>query len=227
MQRALRQFGLDKDATAPKGAIVGHPVYLAMPVSYQDLRWFQAVQTLSGSGPNRKGKFKSAYMRDSFPDDQIRTIYKYLTWTPPEGIDMTQSLLQVDSYGGQINTVARQATAVWQRSSIFKLQYQTFWQDPDSGPSPIGDVHIGWINDFYRDVYAEYGGIPDPSRDPKNNVDGCYINYCDADLNNYGGVAKALSLYYGGNLPRLIQAKRQWDPLNYFQNRQSIPLTPV
>src|SRR5580704_5157629 len=227
LQRGLAQFSLDKDATAPTGPIVGHPGFVASPQSYQDLRWFEAVQTLDGSGPNQKGKYKSAYMRDSFPDDQIKAIYNYLTWAPPAGIDMSQSLLQVDSYGGKINAVAPQATAVWQRSSIFKLQYQTYWQNPQSGPSPEGDVYIKWINDFYREVYAAYDGIPDPARDPKNNVDGCYINYCDSDLNNYGGLATALRLYYGDNLPRLIQAKQEWDPLDYFQNSQSIPTKPL
>ena len=223
LEQALRRFDLEEGATAPMGAIVGHPVHLSTPRSYQDLTWFEAVQTLNGSGPNQKGKYKSAYMRDAFPGDQIQTIYTYLTWKPPAGIDMSQSLLQVDSYGGKINTVAPEATAVWQRSSIFKLQYQTYWQDEQSGPSGNGTVHIEWINNFYKDVYAAYGGIPDPSRDPANNVDGCYINYCDTDLNNYGGLARALSLYYGGNLPRLMRAKREWDPLDYFQNRQSIP----
>ena len=223
LQRALARFGLDKDAAAPTGPIVGHPAFIAAPQSYQNLRWIEAVQTLDGSGPNQKGKYKSAYMRKDFPDDQIKTIYKYLTWVPPAGIDMSQSLLQVDSYGGKINTVAPGATAVPQRSSIFKLQYQTYWQNALSGDGPDADVYIGWINDFYREVYAATGGIPDPAKDPTDNVDGCYINYCDSALNAYG-VPTALSLYYLGNLPRLVKAKRQWDPLNYFQNAQSIPL---
>jgi hexose oxidase len=223
LARALAKFDLDKDAAPPAGPIVGHPVFLAAPPSYQNLRWIEAVQTLDGSGPNQKGKYKSAYMRKDFPDDQIKTIYKYLTWVPPAGIDMSQSLLQVDSYGGQINAVAREATAVWQRSSIYKLQYQTYWQDPLSGNGPDGDVYIGWIDDFYREVYAASGGIPDPAKDPTNNVDGCYINYCDTAL-NADGLQTALRLYYGGNLPRLVKAKQQWDPLNYFQNAQSIPL---
>jgi len=223
LQRALVQFGLDKGATAPSGPIVGHPVFVAAPQSYQNLRWIEAVQTLDGSGPNQKGKYKSAYMRKDFPDDQIKTIYKYLTKAPPGGGDMSQSLLQVDSYGGKINTVAPQATAVAQRSSIYKLQYQTYWQSPLSGDGPDGDLYIGWIDDFYREVYAASGGIPDPANDPTGNVDGCYINYCDSALNGYG-LQTALRLYYLGNLPRLVQAKQQWDPLNYFQNAQSIPL---
>jgi hexose oxidase len=205
-----------------KGTIGGHPVYLPCPLPHQDLLWFQAVQTLNGSGPNRKGKYKSAYMRKGFPPDQIKTIYNYLTMNMPSAVDMTQSLLQVDSYGGQVNTVGPSDTAVWQRSSILKLQYQTYWQVPQSGPDP-DDPHIKWIKDFYGDMYKDYGGVPDPSRDPTNNVDGCYINYPDVDLNDHGGRMKALSLYYGGNLPRLMQIKRAWDPHDYFQNRQSIP----
>jgi hypothetical protein len=205
-----------------KGTIGGHPVYLPCPLPHQDLLWFEAVQTLNGSGPNQKGKYKSAYMRKGFPPNQINTIYAYLIKEMPGNPDMSQSLLQVDSYGGQVNVVAPHDTAVWQRSSILKLQYQTYWQEPQSGADP-DDPHIKWIREFYQEMYADYGGVPEPSRDPTNNVDGCYINYADVDLNDHGGRMKALSLYYGGNLPRLMRAKRTWDPHDYFQNRQSIP----
>jgi hypothetical protein len=93
----------------------------------------------------------------------------------------------------------------------------------DSGPGPTGDAHIQWIGDFYRDMYAASGGVPDPARDPSGNVDGCYVSYPDTDLNRYGGREGALRLYYGGNLPRLMRAKAEWDSLDYFQNEQSIP----
>ena len=41
--------------------------------------------------------------------------------------DMGQSLLQVDSYGGAVKRVSATETAMRQRSSIMKLQYQTYW----------------------------------------------------------------------------------------------------
>jgi len=41
------------------------------------------VRILNGSGPNQKGKYKSAYMRKGFPPEQIKTIYKYLTKEMP------------------------------------------------------------------------------------------------------------------------------------------------
>jgi hypothetical protein len=227
LESVLGQFGIYEAATAHSGAVIGHPVHLTSTLPYQDLTWWEAVQTLNGSGPNQKGKYKSAYMRKDFPDDQIATLYYYLTLYPqePDGtaIDMSQSLLQVDSYGGQINAIGPQDTAVWQRSSLFKLQYQTYWQDVDSGPSPNGDAHIAWMRNFYTDMYAAYGGVPDPAKDPTNNVDGCYINYPDTDLNDYQGPTEALSLYYGGNLARLQLTKTEWDPLNFFQHSQSIP----
>lgn len=40
-----------------------------------------------------------------------------------------QALLQIDSYGCRINAVSPEATAVPQRSSVMKLQYQTYWTD--------------------------------------------------------------------------------------------------
>ncbi|HEY0439967.1 MAG TPA: FAD-binding protein, partial [Xanthobacteraceae bacterium] len=72
LTRAFLRFGLCECAVAPTCAIVGHPIYLPCPVPYQDLTWWEAVQTNSGSGPNQKGKYKSAYMR-TFSADQVAT----------------------------------------------------------------------------------------------------------------------------------------------------------
>ncbi len=192
---------------------------LAETLSYT---FYEAVQTLNGSGSNQRGKYKSAYMRKAFPYDQVASIYKWLT-TIPAGLtaaDMTQSLLQVDSYGGQVNQVAWDATAIPQRSSIMKLQYQTYWASVDNDKQ-----HLQWINDFYTEVYQLTGGVPDPEQDPTNNVDGCYFNYPDIDLNGVeNDRERALRLYFAGNLPRLKSTKSRWDPNNYFNSSQSIPV---
>ena len=105
----------------------GHPGYMSSTTSSlteQHLTYLEAVQTLNGSGPNQFGKYKSAYMKKGFPADQIETIFDYLNAMPNDTTsDMSQCLLQVDSYGGAINRVSPTATAVPQRSSIMKLQY--------------------------------------------------------------------------------------------------------
>ena len=203
------------------------------------LTYLEALQTLNGSGPNRFGKYKSAYMKKGFPDNQVEAIYRWLH-VVPEGIaesDMSQSLLQVDSYGGRINRVSPAATAVPQRSSIMKLQYQTYWTNAAAADEPQApartsreQAHLDWINQFYAAVYAEYGGTPDPAADPGGTVDGCYFNYPDVELGSHdrGDVDRALRLYFLDNFrknPRnLVAIKQLWDPQNYFHHAQSLPV---
>lgn len=220
----------------------GHPGYLtALPASdaAQHMTYLEALQTLNGSGPNQFGKYKSAYMKKPFPADQVAAIYKWLH-TTPQGVsaaDMSQSLLQVDSYGGAVNTRSPESTAVPQRSSILKLQYQTYWVNAsrpgESHQQPYGEqaeAHLQWINSFYREVYAEYGGTPDPARDTTGTVDGSYYNYADNALGTHerGDVDHALWLYFLDNFrknPRnLVAVKQRWDPENLFHHAQSIPV---
>ncbi len=183
--------------------------------------FYEAVQNLNGSGPNQRGKYKSAYMRKGFPPEQVKSIFTYLTTTPEcnKTIDMSQCLLQIDTYGGKVNDMPPDATPIPQRSSILKLQYQAYWASEDDD-----EVYLGWMRDFYESVYAATGGTPNPDLDPTHNVDGCYYNYPDSDLNRFGGLEAALRLYFGPNLDRLKRAKKHWDPMNYFNSFQSIPV---
>jgi hypothetical protein len=169
------------------------------------LAWLQATQWLNGSGRNQRGKYKSSYMKAPFPEDQIRAIYSALT---DKNYSNPQALLQIDSYGCRVNAVAPHATAVPQRSSIMKLQYQTYWAFAEDD-----DVNLRWINGFYANVYAATGGVP-----VSNAVtDGCFINYCDVDL-----PASWPTLYYKGSYRALQVVKAQWDPRNVFNHAQSI-----
>jgi aclacinomycin oxidase len=121
----------------------------------------------------------------------------------------------ITSYGGQINTVARDATAVVQRDSVLKPQFVTFWTDEDDAPN------IAWVRELYRDVFATTGGVPVPN----DRQEGAYINYADVDLAdpawNTSGVPWS-TLYYGGNYPRLRQVKSHWDPGNRFLHALSV-----
>jgi hypothetical protein len=86
------------------------------------------------------------------------------------------------------------------------------------------------MDGFYRDVYASYGGTPDPARVPSGTVDGCYYNYPDKALGTHAGrdVDQALRLYFLENYrdrPRnLVNVKRRWDPEDVFHHAQSIPV---
>ncbi|MGH3067126.1 MAG: FAD-binding oxidoreductase [Streptosporangiaceae bacterium] len=190
-------------------AQVGHGVP-GGSTTVQTLPWLQATQTLNGSGPNQRGKYKSAYMKTGFPEDQIQAIHRALAdvhYSNP------QALLQVDSYGGQVNVPRPDATAVAQRSSIMKLQYQTYWTSPGDD-----QVNLRWINRFYASVYAASGGVPASNR----VTDGCFINYPDVDL-----PASWPALYYKAGYPALQAVKARWDPRNVFHHAQSItPAAP-
>jgi hypothetical protein len=70
--------------------------------------WLQATQTLNGSGPNQRGKYKSAYMRRSFPDRHVAALHAALT---DASYSNPQALVRVDTYGGRINAVAGADTA--------------------------------------------------------------------------------------------------------------------
>lgn len=50
---------------APLGPIIGHPVWIDAPDD----------QVVNGSGPNRRGKYKSAYMKQVFPVEQIDVLW--------------------------------------------------------------------------------------------------------------------------------------------------------
>lgn len=170
------------------------------------LPWLAATQTLNGSGANQRGKYKSAYHRRALPDAHARALHAALT---DPGYRNPQALVQVDSYGGRVNAVDPTATAVPQRDSVLKLQYQTYWTDPADD-----ELHLGWIRRCYEAVYAATGGVP--VSDP--DTDGCYVSYPDVDLVDWP------TLYWGRSYPRLQAVKARWDPADRFRHAQSVRL---
>jgi FAD/FMN-containing dehydrogenase len=198
---AVRPTGLDIHPAR-------HPVgYVGVPppsLDAQLMPWLFVTQTLDGTGPPQRGKYKSAYMIGNFTDHECAVVWESLR---ESGFSNRQSLLQVDSYGCQVNAVAPGATAIPQRSSAMKLQYQTYWQGQD------GDQrNLDWIRKFYDQMYGPAGPVPD------GRLDGCYVNYPDVDLRDWQ------YLYYKENYPRLQRVKQAWDPLNVFNHAQSVEL---
>ncbi len=204
-------------ATAPQEMTnrVGEHGPLPQYQPAQRLPWLHATEELSGENPTLRGDYKSAYMRRNFPREQIAAMYRNLTRTD---YDNPQSLVQIDSYGCRINAVPSSATAVRQRDSIMKLQYQAYWEDPEDEAA-----NVAWLRRFYQDVYATTEGVPVPGE----VTDGCYVNYPDADLSdprwNRSGVPW-YALYYKQGYSRLQTVKARWDPTNFFRHGQSVRL---
>ena len=205
LERFVDAMGAGKAPPAvPASRSIGYHSGPTPTVTPRRLPWLYATQLLDGSGPNQRGKYKSAYMLEPFPDEQIAALYDALSAPAHPN---PQALVQVDSYGCQVNAVEPDATPVPQRSSILKLQYQTYWIDADDD-----DVNLAWIRDLYERMYGPRGPVPDAC------MDGCYVNYPDVDLVDWQ------YLYYKDGYERLRQVKRRWDPGDVFNHRQSIEL---
>ncbi|MGW3467650.1 FAD-binding oxidoreductase [Saccharopolyspora sp. NPDC000995] len=184
----------------------------------ETLPWLRSTQVAGaiaeGGEPGRqRTKVKAAYLRTGLSEPQLATVYRRLTVS---GYDNPAAALLLLGYGGMANAVAPSATALAQRDSVLKALFVTNWSEPAED-----ERHLTWIRGFYREMYAETGGVPVPG----TRVDGSYINYPDTDLAdplwNTSGVAWH-DLYYKDNYPRLQRAKARWDPQNIFQHGLSI-----
>jgi aclacinomycin oxidase len=158
-------------------------------------------------------KVKDALLRKRFTDRQIGVAYDYLTSTDH---DVMGGMLGLATYGGRINTIAPDATASAQRGSILDIACTTGWLDPREEAR-----NLQWVRAFYRDLFAETGGVPVPGE----SYDGAFINHPDTDLAdlalNTSGVPWS-TLYYKANYPRLQRVKARWDPRDVFRHALSI-----
>ena len=179
--------------------------------------WLEATVS-DGAGTGARAKYKSAYMKENFTAAEAKCLYKHLR-RPVPGVKRGHPMLAVDSYGGATNKPALAGeTAVPQRASTMKLQFQAYWQDPQDDAG-----HLEWMSDCYTDLYSgenvpsRFAGTPYPGK----HYEGCYINYPDRDMLSYPFWPQ---LYYGeGDLyPFLQGVKERYDPHNVFHHAMSI-----
>ncbi|MFD9789884.1 FAD-dependent oxidoreductase [Streptomyces sp. NPDC059070] len=165
-----------------------------------------------GNVGTRRYKIKAGYLRRSFTAAQLAAIHRNLT----NSTGTAGGGMLLVGYGGQVGAVAPTATAVAQREVVMKAVYQTIWSAEQDDAA-----NLAWVRNFYRDVYADTGGVPVPGA----VSDGSYINYPDTDLAdpewNTSGVPWH-TLYYKDNYPRLQRVKARWDPRDVFQHALSV-----
>ncbi|GHB16791.1 FAD-linked oxidase [Streptomyces viridiviolaceus] len=196
-------------------AAVNEGTGLEPAVEHQDDLWLQAtLGARFDTGGYDRHKSKSAYLRRTWTPERIAVVHKHLTDAAFDG----WGAVDLYSYGGKVNTVAADATALPQRDSILKAWFSVTWMDPE-----LDELHLRWIRELYRDVFADTGGVPVPNADH----DGCYINYPDTDLAdprwNTSGVPWH-TLYYKAGYRRLQQVKAEWDPRGVFRHPLSVRL---
>jgi aclacinomycin oxidase len=158
-------------------------------------------------------KVKDALLRRPIDERQISVAYEYLT-DPAHAV--LGGMLGFATYGGRVNAVAPDTTASAGRNAIFDMAVNAGWLDPAEG-----DRTLAWARGFYRDLFADTGGVPVPGE----RYDGALINHPDVDLAdpawNTSGVPWH-TIYYQDNYPRLQRVKERWDPRNVFRHALSV-----
>jgi hypothetical protein len=105
--------------------------------------------------------------------------------------------LILDAYGGAYNRPAPDATAFAHRDMLFSLQYVAYF-------TGSGAPSRRWTDGVWRALRPYASGQ-------------AYQNYIDPRLPSWR------QAYYGSNLARLREIKRQVDPDFTFRFRQAIP----
>ena len=207
----------------PKGRTINSlPTALA---AARQMDWLHCQQTLNGSGPNQRGRYKSAYQMGIFTPTVLQAIWDTLTRNDPNKL-LTQSLIQIQSFGGQVNeanAAVRRESSVAQRSSYLKWQPQCYWRDDSSASD---QAHAQWIQGLFFAAFANDGGAPVNAQ-----FQGCYINYPDRDMlfidgdPSKGPNPQWYKIYFPDLMieSRLRRTKQRWDPLNVFRNEMSVP----
>ncbi|MET9377886.1 FAD-binding protein [Streptomyces sp. NPDC002992] len=182
------------------------------------LPWLRGTRYIGAISPTQldpttRSIHKSSHLRTATPQKQIDAMYRNLTST--DGPSALTGIV-LSASGGRIASVSPTATAVAQRDAIMKTNFESLWYDTRDDAK-----NIAWVRNAFRDVYADTGGVPVPN----GVTDGCYINYPDGDLSDPAFNTSAVpwhDLYWKGNYARLQRIKRDWDPRNVFQHRQSV-----
>jgi FAD/FMN-containing dehydrogenase len=187
------------------------PLHLAAPprtVTVRTVDYAHAMRIFGGSHPDfaewhihpqtAKISFKNSsdYADRPLDADGIAVLKHFLETAPA-----SSNLVQLEAYGGAINRLAPDATAFPHRAgTLFNMQYQAYWKQSSAGPA-----QIDWIAQFRHAMQPYVSGR-------------AYSNYCDAAISDWP------QAYYGANLARLMRIKAKYDPGNFFNFPQSIPL---
>ncbi|CAF0824405.1 unnamed protein product [Didymodactylos carnosus] len=141
---------------------------------------------------------KSFVTKKLFSEQAMGVIIKFMVDEYPKCA--RNARLQLFAYGGAIRKIHPCDTAFHHRQALFSGQFLIWW---------LGQEHeeqcLSWIKHFHDEMRPHVGPY-------------AYANYGDSDLISYG------QAYYGDNWPRLAEIKRQHDPENFFDFKQSVKI---
>lgn len=182
---------------APVIAAAPPPTKVIEPLPYEKALEFFAANVPTGSFTE-----KSAYIGPSgFTASCVETA---MTWVErwPGSSNSTAAGFTMFAWGGAMNRPAATDTAFVHRTASWLAVVGTSWSNTD--PQELIDTNLTYVGDFYQALGPFVTGE-------------AYQNFIDPALSDWS------TAYYGQNLPRLVQAKHDWDPDNAFTFAQAIP----
>lgn len=203
MDRMLNAAGV-RAITGARLSPISLVRYTAGGVPYEEVSWRECVRVFGGANSTLRSKQKSAFVRRALTDAHIAVVYRFLR--QDQAVTGSASF-DLASFGGAINTPAVTSSAFRTRAAAMRILTQNYWANAADDA-----LNISWCRRFHAALFADQGGEPMPS----TYWLGSYINYPDRDLTRFR------TLYYGANLPRLVQIKNRVDPLTVFRHPQGV-----
>lgn len=179
------------------------PVYAVEQPAYENIElvpYWDGQAIISEEGAPEYSHERSRFAFSAISAEGITAIFRNMRNCPKTGIGGTWKYFLM---GGAINDKQPQDTAFVHRNATMITSIELEWLVSSDGPQP--QAALAWLDAFHDEMQQYTSGT-------------CYQNFIDRRQIGY------LDAYYGANLPRLMQIKRQVDPTNMFKYAQSIPI---
>jgi FAD/FMN-containing dehydrogenase len=156
--------------------------------------------TLQASGDGGSAAGRGYYERSGF----LRGIEPGLIDASLAIMDEPQAVgeLVFWQHGGAVSRVKPDATAVWHRDAARSLLVDADWDDPHD--ERARDTAMQWARETWHKL--------------EPFTDGFYVNTMAGDDPH-----QRVRSTYGGNYPRLVKLKGQYDPTNLFRMNANVP----
>lgn len=211
----VQVFGLHHGSAAELTALLQPLVAAAGPASSQYLKdvtfmeqayYFGGCSDLNacqnapvGSVQPLDYYVKSSFASSAYSTQAIDTLFRAVEQWPGTSHNC---MIENFSYGGRVNSVPPSATAFPHRNQMFCTQAAAFFGPADS--PEVRQAAVEWLTQLHASMAPFNSGA-------------AYVNYIDQNQADWQRA------YYAGNLERLKQVKRKYDPGNLFSFPQSIP----
>lgn len=169
--------------------------------SVQTMPFPAARDALATDTPNGTYDLKNGFATSALPESLLAAALDDLQRMPGVPSRAQESTFGFFGWGGAVNDPAPDAMAFVHRNAVMLVKTEILW-NPLDDPALIA-ANVEWNQAAFARLAP--------------HLTGAYQNFPDRTRTDWA------EAYYGSNLSRLRDVKREWDPGNLFQYGQSIP----